>query len=125
MPYPSDSRSVGIGNTAEIPQNRELRYVRGLAGRWLRHLLRWQIEEGNGLTIKLGESLELDVIDATFAQLALGDEGGTLTHLRANFPLSQANLRTRLFQTMAKVFVGFLILMVLWVHTLEIYSPVD
>jgi hypothetical protein len=99
--------------------------VRGLAGRWLGHLLSWQIEEGNGLTINLGEFLKFDVVQSSLAQFALGDEGHTLAHLCANLTLSEASLCARSFQTIAKFSVGLLILTVFGVHTLEIYSPVD
>ncbi len=84
-----------------------------------------QIEERNRLTIDSCEFLKFDVVDAAFTQFTLGDEGSALAHFRANFTLTQASLFARLFQTAAKMFVGFLILTVSWVHTHEVYSLVD
>lgn len=88
-------------------------------------LFRGQVEERNRLTINSRELLKFDVIDAAFAQLAFGDEGSALAHFRANLTLTQASLFARLRQTATKIFVGFLILAVSWVHTHEVYSPVD
>jgi hypothetical protein len=41
------------------------------------------------------------------------------------FTLNQANLSKCLFPPIAKVSVGFLLLTVLWVHSLAISPPVD
>jgi hypothetical protein len=109
-----------ISNGIVVPQNRELRSV----GLWVFYFRRG-IKEWHGLAINFGEFLELDVIKSTLAQFALGDEGGTLTHLCANLTLSHANLCARSFQTIPKFSIGLLILTVFRVHTLEIYSPVD
>jgi hypothetical protein len=74
-------------------------------------------EEGHNLLVYLGQLLELDEINAAFAEFALREEGMGFAAPLGNLHLGQPRLTTRLHQAGEKPFVGFLVVPITGIHT--------